>query len=99
VQAGLDHANHLLTSLQAKLPEIDIPPDELKALPDERQTEILKMRREIIKALVDKVKVCANGQVEIVRLLDGSEAAQFELGGCPIAALCYNALQGGDDGA
>ena len=80
MQNGLDYVNELLTTLQAKLPMIDIPANELKALPDEERITILKMRQEIVRALVDKVVVYANGTVEICGLLDGGEAAQFELG-------------------
>ena len=68
-----------MTTLQAKLPEIDQTPDELKALSEEKRDEILEMRRDIIRALVDKVEVFASGKVKIYGLLDGSEAAQFEL--------------------
>jgi hypothetical protein len=44
-----------------------------------RSNEVLKIRREIIRALVDKVVVYASGEVKIYGLLDGSEAAQFDL--------------------
>jgi DNA invertase Pin-like site-specific DNA recombinase len=79
VQAGLDYATELLTTLQAKLPEIDIPPRELKALPVERINEIMKIRQGIVRALVDEVLIYANRQVKIEGLLDGSEGSQFEL--------------------
>jgi chromosome segregation ATPase len=81
VQSGLSYVTELMTSLQSQLPGIDIPPDELKALPEEKQAEILKMRRVIIRALVEKVVIWANKQVMIYGVIDGSEGAQFELGG------------------
>ena len=79
VQAGLDYATELLTALQDKLVEIDISPDELRVLPDGRRTEILEARRGIIRALCDKVMIYADGSIVIKGVLDGSEAAQFEL--------------------
>ena len=80
VQAGLDYATRLLTAIQEKLPGIDIPYIELRKLPEQKRSEILRLRQEIIRALVDKVEVFASGEVKIWGLLDGSEAAQFELG-------------------
>jgi len=65
--------------MEDSLPEVDIPADELKALPEERQAEILKIRQGVVRALVDKIEVFADGYVKIHGLLDGSEAAQFEL--------------------
>jgi DNA invertase Pin-like site-specific DNA recombinase len=79
VQTGLDYVTSLLTALQSRLSEIDIPPDELKALPKEKQTEILKERQKIVRALCDKVVVYSDRRIRIEGLLDGSEAAQFEL--------------------
>jgi chromosome segregation ATPase len=81
VRAGLDYATELLAGLQDRLEEIDIPPKELKALPKERQRAILKERQVIVRALCDRVLVYANRRIVIEGLLDGSEAAQFELRG------------------
>jgi DNA invertase Pin-like site-specific DNA recombinase len=81
VEAGLDYATELLTTLQAQLPEIDIPPDELRTLSEEKRNGILETRRGIIRALVDEVEVYASGEVKIHGLLDGSEASQFGLEG------------------
>ena len=79
VQAGLDYATKLLTTIQKELPRIDIPYKKLKQLPEEERNEILRMQQDIIRALVDKVVVYADGQVVIEGLVDGSEAAQFDL--------------------
>jgi site-specific DNA recombinase len=79
VQAGLDYATKLLTTIQRELPRIDIPYSELKKLPEKEREEILRMRKEIVRALIDKVVVYADGRVKIHGLLDGSEAAQFDL--------------------
>lgn len=81
VQSGLDYVTELLTSIQAKLPGIDQSPDELKQMPEEERNEILKMRRKIIRALVEKVVVWSDKRVKIFGLIDGSESAEFELGG------------------
>ena len=79
VRAGLDYATDLMRMLQEKLPQIDVTPDELKALPKGRQTAILKTRQTVIRALCDKITIRSDGHVEIEGLLDGSEAGQFEL--------------------
>jgi hypothetical protein len=81
VRAGTEYVNELMERIQTILLEVDLPPDELKKLTREKQIEILKMRQDIIRALVSKVTVWASGQVKIEGILDGSEAAQFELGG------------------
>ncbi len=80
IEAGLDYVTELMTALQARLPEIDLPPKELRALPKEQQTAILKERQIYVRALVDRVEVWANGDVKIEGVLDGSEGAQFRLG-------------------
>ena len=90
VQAGLGYVKRLMTSIETLLPVADIPPDELKKLPEERRNRILKIRQGIIKALVEKVTVWASGQVKIEGLLDGSEAAQFDLPVCTNRRLWYH---------
>ncbi len=80
VKAGVDYVNNLMANIQTRLSAADVPPDELRKLPREKQIEILKIRQDIIRALVRKVTVWADGQVKIEGVLDGSEAAQFELG-------------------
>jgi archaellum component FlaC len=47
IQSGLDYVTELMTTLQERLTEIDIPLDELKALPQEGQNEILEKRRKL----------------------------------------------------
>jgi hypothetical protein len=79
VQAGLDYATKLLATIHKELPRIDIPYKGLKKLPKEGRNQILKARRDIVRALVDSVVVYADGRVIIEGLLDGSEAAQFDL--------------------
>jgi chromosome segregation ATPase len=80
VQAGIEYVNQLLASIQTVLPEVDIPPNELKAMSMEKREEVMKVRQEIVRSLVEKVTVWASGQVKIEGALDGSEATQFELG-------------------
>jgi hypothetical protein len=79
IRAGLDYATELLTALQDKLKEIDVSPEELRALAEEKRNEILVARRKIIRALCDRVVVYADGRVKIEGVLDGSEATQFDL--------------------
>jgi len=79
VQNGLEYATELLTSLQARLTEIDQTPEELAALPKEQQESILQERQDIIRALCEKVIVWSDRRVKLVGVIDGSEAAQFDL--------------------
>jgi len=85
VKAGLDYATELLTGLQEELPTLDIPRKELLALPKEHQETVLRKRQRIVRALCDKVTIYADGRIVIDGLLDGSEAAQFEL---PTPSTC-----------
>lgn len=80
VNAGLAYVTDLMTGLQERLPQIDQEPEVLKAMALDEQNDILGQRQEIIRALCDRILIHANGHVEIEGLLDGSEAAQFDLG-------------------
>ena len=79
VNAGLDYVTEFLTGLQQRLVDIDQTPEEIETLPDAKRQEVLKSRQSIIRALCDKVVVYADGRVKIEGVLDGSEAAEFEL--------------------
>ena len=80
VQAGLDYVEEFLTALRERLIDIDQTPEELKALPEDQQRDILTARQEIIRAMCVEVRVYADGHIEIDGALDGGEAAQFGLG-------------------
>lgn len=80
VQSGLDYATQFLTALQAELPDIDQPLEELLAMPEDERNAILKTRQKIIRALCDKVEIWSDGRIKLYGVLDGSEASQFELG-------------------
>jgi DNA invertase Pin-like site-specific DNA recombinase len=80
VQSGLDYATQFLTALQAELPDIDQPLEELLAMPEDERNAILKTRQKIIRALCDKVEIWSDGRIKLYGVLDGSEAGQFELG-------------------
>jgi hypothetical protein len=82
VDAGLVYATELLTALQKTLPAIDQQPDELEALPGDKRIEVMTARQRIIRALCDTVYIYADGRVRIEGMLDGSEAAQFDLPTC-----------------
>ena len=79
VEAGLDYSEKLLTVMRSKLGAIDIPPDELTCLSNNRQDAILKERQRIIQALAERVNVYADGRVEVLGVLDGTEAGLFRL--------------------
>lgn len=80
VAHGLAYVTELMGTLETRLPEIDQEPEVLMAKPKEKRLAILRERQEIIRVLCDRVEVYANGHVDILGLLDGSEAAHFELG-------------------
>ncbi|MBN1661576.1 MAG: recombinase family protein [Anaerolineae bacterium] len=84
VEAGLAYIDSLTSNLRERLPKIDLEPDELDALPEERRREILEERRTIIRALCQKVKVWADGGVRVIGALDGTEGERFDLTGTPI---------------
>jgi len=77
IAAGVAYIRELLAAIQEKLPEIDIHPDELKKLPQEEQTKIMKARQEIVRALVDRVWIFADGLIVVEGVIQGSELQQF----------------------
>jgi hypothetical protein len=79
VQNGLEYATELLTSLQARLPEIDQTSEQLAALPKEQQVPILQERQDINRALCANVTAWSDRCVKLVGVIDGSEAAQLDL--------------------
>jgi hypothetical protein len=82
VKSSLDYAKALLETLQKRLDELDQPPDELKKMPEEEQALILESRRQIIRALCDRVTLYRDGRVVIEGVIDGSEGVQFSALGC-----------------
>ncbi|MBN1579603.1 MAG: recombinase family protein, partial [Anaerolineae bacterium] len=77
VQRGIDYVYSFLTGLQKDLERIDIEPEALVELPQEKRDKILKERRKVILALCDRIFIDHNGHVEILGLFDGGESAQF----------------------
>lgn len=77
VQAGLDYAIEFLTMLRGRLSEVDQTLEELKAIPQDERSGILKVRQDIVRALCDKVYLYADHRVKIEGALDGSEESQF----------------------
>jgi hypothetical protein len=79
VEAGLSYIEALLGNLQVRLPEIDLDREELERLPEDKQRAILKERREVVRALCQKVVVWSSKRVKVIGALGGSEGAQFDL--------------------
>jgi hypothetical protein len=79
VQDGLDYATQLMAHLQERLAVIDQTPKQLRRLPEEDRNAIVEQRKEIIQILCDEVIVWADKRVKLIGVLDGTEAAQFEL--------------------
>jgi hypothetical protein len=80
VESGLEYATQFLTALQAQLPDIDQTLDQLIAMSQDERNAILKIRQKIIRALCDKVEIWSDGRIKLYGVLDGTEAAEFELG-------------------
>lgn len=79
VQAGLDYATELLTTLQDIVPDIDQTPKELKGMPKEERDKIMSIRQKIVRALCDRVFVSADWHIRIEGVIDGGEAGEFDL--------------------
>ncbi|MFQ5613944.1 MAG: hypothetical protein ACE5H9_17620, partial [Anaerolineae bacterium] len=77
VQTGIAYAERLLASFRDRLPQIDQNPAELKAMSDRQQRAILKERQAMVRALCDRVVICANGEITIDGLVDVGEKNQF----------------------
>ena len=79
VEGALDYAERVLTAIRANLDAIDLTPIEMAKLGKDRQDAILKERRKIIRALVERVDIWADGRVKVLGVLDGTEAGEFGL--------------------
>lgn len=81
VRDSLDYAEVLFKKLCDRLDRLDCDRDTLLSLPIEEREAILIDRRDIIRALVDRITVNSERKVVIEGVLDGSEGSQFELRG------------------
>lgn len=79
VDNALAYTAELMSRIEEGLPHIDQTPDQLKALPADQRDRVLRERRDIVRALCEKVIIWSNGQVKLVGVIDGSEGAQFDL--------------------
>lgn len=70
VRNAIAYAEKLLSDIRRRLPEINQSPEELAALPEARQREILLERQRIIRSLVDKAIVHADGNITIQGLIE-----------------------------
>jgi chromosome segregation ATPase len=73
VQTAIAHAERLLANIRQRLPEINQTPEELASLPEDRQRAIMLERQTIIRSLVDKVIVYADGNITIQGLIKVSD--------------------------
>lgn len=69
VKTAIAYAERLLTNVRERLPEFNQTPEELAALPEDRQRWVMLERQSIIRGLVDKVIVFADGNIEIKGLI------------------------------
>lgn len=79
VKAGMEYAERFLINLQARLPEIDQTPEELKFMPESRRLAILAERQKIIGSLCSRVMIYADGRVDIDGMIDAG-TVQFVIG-------------------
>lgn len=73
VRTSIAYAEKLLANIQQELPEINQTPEELVALPEAKQREIMLKRRDRIKSLCDKVIIYADGNITIKGLIAVSD--------------------------
>jgi len=83
VNHSLQYATEFLTGLQRRVTAIDQSREEMRQMSRQRREKIMRTRREIVRALVDKVIWYPDGSVEIQGVIDGSEAVQSESIGRP----------------
>lgn len=72
VSTAITYAERLLSNIRQRLPEINQTPEELTALPEDRQRAIMLERQSIIRSLCDKVIVYADGNITIKGLIEVS---------------------------
>lgn len=62
-QDAIDRVERLLADIRERLPEINQTPEELRALPKDKQKQIMLERQKIIRGLCSKVTVYADGEI------------------------------------
>jgi DNA invertase Pin-like site-specific DNA recombinase len=75
--ASLRYTKQLFDAIRSELPEIDQPPEVLKAMPEEDRRWVLERRQEIVRAMVDRTVLFSDGTIRLEGLLDGTELSQF----------------------
>jgi DNA invertase Pin-like site-specific DNA recombinase len=80
VRAGLDYVSELMGQFQTAIPAIDHSPEEMRALSKEDRDAVQRERRKIVRALVEKVYVCADGRVQVEGVIE--PMPEYE-SGCP----------------
>lgn len=73
VNSAIAYTEEMLTNIRRRLPEINQKPEELASLPEEKQREIMLERQDIIKGLVDKAIIFADGSIKIMGLIEVSD--------------------------
>lgn len=79
VNATLEYADILLSTIREKLQLIDQSPEELQQLPDEDRRWVMEQRQIIARALVDRAIIYANGKLVLEGVLGGPGQQQLEL--------------------
>lgn len=72
VKTAIAYAEKLLADIRHKLPEINQTPEELAALPEDRQRWVMLERQKVIRSLCDKVIIFADGGITIKGLIEVS---------------------------
>lgn len=76
VDSAIAYAERLLANIRERLPEINQTPEELAKLPEEQRRAIMLERQKYVRSLCDKVIVFADGNIEILGLI---EVSQFDI--------------------
>ena len=77
VTDGLELAYQYLSSVEERLPELDIPQSEFAQLSTEKQLNILHERKRVIQSICDYVVVHDNGKMEIGALISDEQSKLF----------------------
>lgn len=72
-ESDLEHAFRLLNNYEQRLKELDMPQKELKALPADKQIDILTERKQVIQSLCERVTVYSDGRILIDGMIDTSK--------------------------
>jgi hypothetical protein len=81
VNDSLSYAKDLFVKIRGQLDYLDCSPEDLEKRSKGERNKILRNRRKIVRALVDRATINSKRKITIEGILDGSEGEQFDLRG------------------